>query len=78
MKSKFKNFTKMKSNIKILGMFIAFMFIFSLTEAQKCKYDYEKQIIYGRNFQGLTIKITNWLYIELIKPVITITLERPL
>jgi hypothetical protein len=68
MESKYKNFTKMKSNIKILGMFIAFMFIFSLTEAQKCKYDYEKTDEFtGEISKGLTIKITNWLYIGINK-----------
>ena len=37
----------MNTHIKILGIILTFLAISSITQAQKCKYDYQKQMIYG-------------------------------
>lgn len=56
----------MRTYIRISAVVIAFLTISTTLHAQKCKYDYEKKDEFtGEVSKGLTIKITNWLYIGL-------------
>jgi hypothetical protein len=50
----------MRTYIKILGIIISFLAISSLTQAQKCKYDYQKtDEITGKAVKGISVDLNS-------------------
>lgn len=48
----------MKTHIKILGFLVAFLAVISMTQAQKCKYDYQKtDEITGKALKGISTEL---------------------